>query len=64
MCFYLVIHLTDNSNEYAFQMLYESRVLYRIRLVESEKKNETNYTAALDDARPFDTNSNARMRAA
>lgn len=38
--------------------------IYRIRLVESEKKNETNYTAALDDARPFDTNSNARMRAA
>lgn len=40
-----------------------SRVKYRIRLVEkSEKEIRTKITAALDDARPFDTNSNARMR--
>lgn len=40
-----------------------SRVKYRIRLVEkSEKEIRTKNSAALDDARPFDTNSNARMR--
>lgn len=40
-----------------------SRVKYRIRLVEkSEKEIRTKITAALDDARPYDTNSNARMR--
>lgn len=40
-----------------------SRLKYRIRLVEkSEKEIRTKITAALNDARPFDTNSNARMR--